>query len=113
MNRGLAHTVRSQTTELKKARARLAGMGRAEGIRYHYGVIVGSSSAITNVIALLERVIESDYPVLVQGESGTGKDLVASAIHFNSGRAAMPFVSENCASLPGSTTRVFPSLTSR
>jgi transcriptional regulator with PAS, ATPase and Fis domain len=55
---------------------------------------------MANLISLLERVIDSDFPVLIQGESGSGKDLVASAIHFNSRRSAMPFVSENCASLP-------------
>jgi len=100
MNRGLVDTVRSQTSELKKARARLEGSGRAKGIRYHYGSIVGSSSAMTEMVALLERIIDSDYPVLIQGESGTGKDLVASAIHFNSRRASQPYVTENCAALP-------------
>ncbi len=100
MNRGLVDTVRSQSSELKKARARLEGSGRAKGIRYHYGSIVGSSSAITELVALLERIIDSDYPVLIQGESGTGKDLVAGAIHFNSRRAPQPYVTENCAALP-------------
>jgi len=100
MNRGLVDTVRSQTSELKKARARLEGSGRAKGIRYHYGSIVGSSSAMTELVALLERIIDSDYPVLIRGESGTGKDLVASAIHFNSRRASSAYVSENCAALP-------------
>ena len=100
MNRGLVDTVRSQSSELKKARARLEGSGRAKGIRYHYGSIVGSSSTRTELVALLERIIDSDYPVLIQGESGTGKDLVASAIHFNSRRASQAYVSENCAALP-------------
>jgi transcriptional regulator with GAF, ATPase, and Fis domain len=101
-NSGLASTVRSQSKELKKARARLAGSGRADGIRYHYGRIVGSSRPMKELVSMLERIIESDFPVLIQGESGTGKDLVASALHFNGRRAESPFVSENCAALPES-----------
>jgi len=100
MNEGLAHTVRSQVEELDKARARLAGEGREKGIRYHYGTIVGSSRPMAQVISLLERVIDSGFPVLIEGESGTGKDLVAGAIHCNSRRASRTFVSENCAALP-------------
>ncbi len=100
MNEKLSSTVRSQKSELLKAKARLERTGGDSGVRYHYGRIVGNSREMTRIISLLERVIDSDFPVLIQGESGTGKDLVASAIHFNSERADAPFVSENCAALP-------------
>jgi DNA-binding NtrC family response regulator len=48
----------------------------------------------------LEQVSPTDAPVLVTGESGTGKDLVSRAIHFNSKRAGKPFVTVNCAAIP-------------
>jgi DNA-binding NtrC family response regulator len=51
------------------------------------------------VLDLLERVIETDYPVIIQGESGTGKELVARAIHFNGRRKEKPLIAENCAAL--------------
>jgi Nif-specific regulatory protein len=52
------------------------------------------------VYRLIERVADSDATVLIRGESGTGKDLVAHAIHYSSSRASMPFVKVNCTALP-------------
>jgi len=100
MNQRLARTVKSQGTELQKARAKLKGAGNKSGVDYQYSGIVGCSKAMTEIFSVLERVIDSDYPVLIHGESGTGKELIASAIHYNSRRADQPFVSENCAALP-------------
>ena len=63
-------------------------------------VIKGLSPAWLEVERRIEQVSPTDAPVLVQGESGTGKDLVSRAIHFNSRRAARPFVTVNCAAIP-------------
>lgn len=61
--------------------------------------LVGSSPAVRKVIGLLEKVSGTDATVLVQGASGTGKELVARALHTNSPRRARPLVTINCAAL--------------
>jgi two-component system nitrogen regulation response regulator NtrX len=62
--------------------------------------IVGSSKAIRNVIGLLEKVAPTPARVLITGENGTGKELVARAIHALSPRASGPFIEVNCAAIP-------------
>ena len=62
--------------------------------------IVGRSAAILSICALAERVAEGDAKVLITGESGVGKDLLAQLIHFHSRRGRQPFVAVNCAGVP-------------
>ena len=62
--------------------------------------IVGTSPQIQHVRKLIEKVALSDYPVAISGQSGTGKELVAKAVHYNSKRAKFPFISVNCAAVP-------------
>ncbi|HEY5676373.1 MAG TPA: response regulator, partial [Myxococcales bacterium] len=57
--------------------------------------ILGKSAAMQQVLEVLERVAPSDVPVLIEGESGTGKDLVARALHAMSRRASKPYVALN------------------
>jgi two-component system, NtrC family, response regulator len=66
--------------------------------RYHR--IVGESEAIRKVFALVQRVAPTDATVLIAGENGTGKELVAHAIHEASGRRRGPFVPINCGAIP-------------
>jgi two-component system response regulator HydG len=63
--------------------------------------ILGKSPAIQVTLGLIRRVAPSDATVLVTGESGTGKELVARALHNYSPRAAAPFLTVNCAAVPG------------
>lgn len=62
--------------------------------------IIGESESIKNVINLAERAARSESNILLEGETGTGKELFAEYIHKNSGRREKPFVAINCASLP-------------
>lgn len=69
--------------------------------KYKFDQIVGNSEQIQGVLHLVERVADSDSTVLVNGETGTGKELVARAIHYNSNRATGPFIPINCGAIPG------------
>ncbi len=68
--------------------------------RFSIGRILGSSIAMRNVREIIARVASVPVPVLVLGETGTGKSLVAQAIHAESQRASRPLVVVNCAALP-------------
>jgi Nif-specific regulatory protein len=70
--------------------------------RYRPRNIIGSSTAMKEVYALISQVAGSDTTVLIRGESGTGKELVAHAIHYASPRQKGPFIKVNCAALPES-----------
>ena len=75
---------------------------RERAQQFSFDQIVGESPAMREMLALAHKVAESEVSsVLLQGESGTGKDLVAKAIHYHSTRADKPFVAINCAALPG------------
>ena len=101
LNRDLRRTVLEREAELASVRARLAGDEPAEGdLKYDSVGIIGRSQAMRKVFDTLDRVVESDFPVLIEGESGTGKELIARAVHRLGHRRSEPFVSENCAALP-------------
>ena len=70
--------------------------------RFRPANMIGHSSAMQNVFDLIIQVAKSDATVLIRGETGVGKELVAHAIHYNSTRASKPFIRVNCAALPES-----------
>jgi len=84
--------LRVDNARLRQALGRLT----YESDRYR---IVGSSPAVRKVVALIEKVAGTDATVLVRGPSGTGKELVARALHGNSARRDRPLVTVNCATL--------------
>ncbi len=65
-----------------------------------FGELYGKSRAMRSVFAMMERAAPSEVPVLIEGETGTGKDLAARSIHYASARARKPFVVFDCASVP-------------
>lgn len=66
---------------------------------YSFENIVGNSPAMKKIFDSIQRVSQTDSTVLISGKSGTGKELVARAIHFNSPRAGKPFVTVNCGAI--------------
>jgi transcriptional regulator with GAF, ATPase, and Fis domain len=70
------------------------------GTRFAYSSIIGHSELLRTTLRLVDRVANADIPVLILGESGSGKELIARAIHENGPRANQPFVTENCAAIP-------------
>ena len=90
--------------ENARARARLERQNlrlqAAAESRTEFANLVGRSPGMQAVFDLVERVAATDLPVLIRGETGTGKELVARAIHFHGARRRRTFLSENCAAIP-------------
>ncbi len=68
--------------------------------RYGFENIVGESEPLRETLEIVRRVADSEATVLVLGESGVGKELIARALHYNSPRAQRPFVAVNCGAIP-------------
>jgi two-component system, NtrC family, response regulator AtoC len=87
--------------ETKQLRREVKATRREKLNNFNFSQIIGESSAIVKAKNLAQKVAESDASsILLQGESGTGKDLFARAIHHGSARADAPYVAINCAALP-------------
>jgi transcriptional regulator with GAF, ATPase, and Fis domain len=100
LNAALKGQLQEKTSELSQIREEISAQSLGLRSKYDYKQIVGQGRAMRSVFALLDKYIEADDPVLITGDSGTGKELVARAIHAHSRRKDHPFVSENCAALP-------------
>ncbi|MBN1442925.1 MAG: sigma 54-interacting transcriptional regulator [Planctomycetes bacterium] len=96
----LRHHLRDFEQHLDETRRRLEGRSPAIGELVRSDALIGRSVAMRQVVSLIRQIAPSHVPVLVRGETGTGKELVARAIHGESPRSAKPFVSLNCAALP-------------
>ena len=85
--------------ELRRLRHELDYLRTEQQENYNFERIIGSSDALQRVLAIVRKVAKSNSTVLVRGETGTGKELVAGAIHHNSLRSSRNFVKVNCAAL--------------
>ncbi|HVY25241.1 MAG TPA: sigma 54-interacting transcriptional regulator [Polyangiaceae bacterium] len=86
--------------ELDVAARELSRVKAGRETRFAYDAIIGKSEAVRGMLQIVDRVTATEVPVLLLGESGSGKELVARAIHQNGARGKAPFVSENCAAIP-------------
>ena len=84
---------RALEQELGRLRTELQG-------NYKFENIVGSGPAMQKLYAMIQRVMDAETTILIQGETGTGKELVARALHYNSIRKEGPFIPVHCAAIP-------------
>ena len=96
--------VADRTAEIQKLKDRLQAenvlLKQELAVSHRYGTIIGQSYSIKSVVSQIELVAPTRSSVLIQGASGTGKELVAREIHKHSGRKEHPFVKVNCAAIP-------------
>ncbi len=90
----------ARVLEAADLRDRIASLNRLVSVRFGFERIVSRSACMQAVFDRATAAARSDIPVLIVGETGTGKELIARAIHSNSRRAKRPFVPVNCAALP-------------
>jgi DNA-binding NtrC family response regulator len=96
----LAAWVRERADRRRQA-ATGDAFSRREAAKYSFDGVLGDSAALKAALERVGRIIpHRNVTVLLQGETGTGKELVARAIHYNGPRAAAPFVDVNCAAIP-------------
>ena len=100
LNERLSREVAEQNEEMEAYRKRLRALKPRDKYRYDYSAIIGNSPALRELFSILDRIIPTNFPVLIQGESGTGKELIARAIHLNGPRKNKAFLTENCGAVP-------------
>jgi DNA-binding NtrC family response regulator len=93
-------TVVGKALEVRALRDENRQLREELGRRYSFENIIGRSPAMQEIYATIERVAPARATVLIAGESGTGKDLIARAIHYHSPRRDRPFVKINCTTIP-------------
>lgn len=82
--------------EITSRENRIKELNKELGNRFKYDNMIGKSKPMQSLYALLDKIKGADSTVLVQGENGTGKELIAKSIHYNSNRKDKPFVIQNC-----------------
>src|SRR6186713_1755063 len=89
----------AKALEMRQMQHQIDYLRHAQGDIYEFDRIIGSSGALEKVLSVVRKVAKSNTTVLVRGETGTGKELIAGAIHHNSHRASRNFIKVNCAAL--------------
>ena len=88
--------VNTFTEEIGKREERILELNSELGTRYRYHSLIGKAKKMQLIYRLLEKISASESTILVQGENGTGKELVAKAIHYGSNRKDSIFIAQNC-----------------
>lgn len=88
----------SRAVEKARMNVRLEKLEKKVGHTYSFDSVLGDSKALKDAVSLARKVSGTDVPVLLTGETGTGKEVFAQAIHYNSKRAKLNFVAVNCSS---------------
>lgn len=83
-------------TEISKRESRISELNSELGHKFRYHNIIGKSKRMQVIYNLLGKIANSESTILIQGENGTGKEMVAKAIHYNSPRKDMVFMAVNC-----------------
>ena len=86
--------------ELRRLRHEVDYLRHTQNDIYEFSRIIGASGALQRVLDIVRKVSKSNTTVLIRGETGTGKELIAGAVHHNSPRSPRNFVKVNCAALP-------------
>jgi transcriptional regulator with GAF, ATPase, and Fis domain len=92
----------SRCFEIKKLRNNISALEIELRQRYRFDLIVGHHPQILEILKTVAQISASDISVLIQGETGVGKELIARTLHFNSHRCAKPFIPINCSAIPES-----------
>lgn len=95
---GIVETI-TDLTELKRIKQTAENAQRKLKKVYRIGNIIGKSAVMQNVFDAIRAAADSQANILIQGDSGTGKELVAGAIHYNSPNADKPMITVNCSAL--------------
>ena len=88
----------SRAVEKARMNVRLEKLEKKVGHTYSFDSVLGDSKVLKDAVSLAQKVSGTDVPVLLTGETGTGKEVFAQAIHYNSKRAKQNFVAVNCSS---------------
>ena len=92
----VAQEVITLHVEITSRENRIRELNKELGSRYKYDNMIGKSKPMQSLYALLDKIKGADSTAMIQGENGTGKELIAKAIHYNSVRKDKPFVIQNC-----------------
>jgi two-component system response regulator HupR/HoxA len=95
----VAQEIMAFHTEISKREARIHALSNQLENRYSYNQMIGKSKPMQELYSILDKVSSSEATVLIQGENGTGKELIARSVHFNSPRKGSNFVTVNCSAL--------------
>jgi two-component system, NtrC family, response regulator HupR/HoxA len=92
----LAEEIVTLYVEVEKREDRIRELNKELGSRYKYDSMIGKSKSMQALYTLLDKIKTAESTVLIQGENGTGKELIAKSIHYNSSRVNKAFVIQNC-----------------